>query len=69
MLMIYFLVKATICYTPYMGNDQKIEDIRLVLASDVSEAQRKYEMYWEKKCENHGDSYWIKMCDVQETII
>lgn len=66
--MMYFLIKADVIHTPYMGSDKIITDMRLVLAQDASDAERKYHRYWDAKCENYSDSYDVRNLQVMETI-
>jgi hypothetical protein len=68
MHMIHFLIKADVIHTPYMGDDKTIHDVRLVLAHDEADAERKYMRYWDLKCENYSDSYYVSNIQVLETI-
>jgi hypothetical protein len=66
--MIYFLLRADVIHTPYMGDDKTINDVRLVLAHDQADAERKYVAYWDAKCESYSDSYYVRNMQVMETI-
>lgn len=63
-----FLVRATIGRTEYMDDESRFEDIRLVKASDYSEAEEKYYSYWENKGSLYSTSYRVVEFDAQETI-
>jgi hypothetical protein len=64
----YFLIKADVCHTPYMGDEKVFSDVRLVLAQDESDAERKYHRYWDNKCDSYSDSYYVRNMKVLETI-
>lgn len=64
----YFLVKADVIHTPYMGDEKISPDVRLVWAEDESDAERKYHRYWDNKCESYSDSYYACNVKVLETI-
>ena len=64
----YFLVKATIHISQYMGNDTKEQDIRLVKAVDENEARIKYETYWTNKTDEYNVYYSVGYIEVMETI-
>ena len=66
--MMYFLLRADVIHTPYMGDDKTINDVRLVLAHDQADAERKYMRYWENQCEDYSDSYYVRSMQVVETI-
>lgn len=66
--MMYFLLRADVIHTPYMGDDKTINDVRLVLAHDQADAERKYMRYWDNKCEDYSDSYYVHSMQVVETI-
>ena len=66
--MIYFLIRADVIHTPYMGDDQVSQEVRLVLAHDRADAERKYIAYWDAKCESYSDSYYVRNMQVVETI-
>lgn len=64
----YFLLKADVVHTPYMGDDKTFSDVRLVWAHDQADAERKYMAYWDAKCESYSDSYYVRNMQVMETI-
>lgn len=66
--MIPFLVKAIIVVSPYMEDSYEIEDIRIVIATDIQEAHSKYCSYWESKDSEYGIHYYVD-AKVMETII
>jgi hypothetical protein len=64
----YFLVKATIHITEYMGKETKEQDIRLVKADIKNEALGKYEAYWSNKTDEYSVYYRVANVEVVETI-
>lgn len=64
----YFLVKATIHITQYMGKETKEQDIRLVKANSADEARLKYETYWTNKTHEYSVYYSVWYVEVMETI-
>jgi len=66
--MMYFLIKAQVTHTAYMAESKTINDVRLVLAHDQADAERKYRRYWENKCEDYSDSYYVLSMQIVETI-
>ncbi len=63
-----FLAQGSIRETLYMAQSTAFEDMRLVEADNVDEAERKYTTYWESKSEEHGDNYMVRRVVVTETI-
>jgi hypothetical protein len=66
--MIPYIVRGTVSITPYMGDTYEIDDIRIVVAKDVSEAYTKYQGYWESKNEEYSIYYSVD-CQVMETVL
>ena len=64
----YFLLKADVIHTPYMEDEKVFSDVRLVLAHDQADAERKYMRYWANQCEDYSDSYYVRSMQVVETI-
>ena len=62
-----FLVKGSIRYTPYMGDTEIFDDIRLVKANTATEAEEKYQSWWEAKSSEYSHSYWASS-EVLETV-
>ncbi len=56
--MTMFLVKGSVRYTPYMGDTTVFDDMRLVIAADAAEAERKYEAWWDAKSSDYSQSYY-----------
>ncbi len=67
-MMEYFLVKGTVFVTQYMGKTTNFEDIRLVKAHHWSEAQEKFEKYWENQTSEYSVYYRADGIEVLETI-
>jgi hypothetical protein len=65
----YFLVTGTVEKTPYMNDSQKYDDMRLVKAYSMIEAEQKYMMYWENQSEKYGTVYRAYGVDATETIV
>ena len=64
----YYLVKGTVYKTPYMGDEERHEDIRLVKANSAEEAEQKYADYWEKKTSEYS-IYYYATGFAEETIL
>lgn len=64
----YFLVRGTVYKTPYMGDEEIFDDIRLVKAETTEEAQQKYEDYWLAQTSEYS-VYYYATGYVEETII
>jgi len=54
----YFLVRGTVYKTPYIGEETSFEDIRLVKADSLEEAEQKYEDYWRSKTDEYSVYYY-----------
>ncbi len=65
--MIPFIVKGTVTVTPYGGDTYKLEDIRIVMATDTNEAYIKYQDYWQSRTEEYGIYYYANF-EVMETV-
>ena len=52
-----FLVKGVVYHTPYMGNERRFDDIRLVMAETARDAEEKYERWWRSKTDDYSDYY------------
>ena len=66
--MIPFIVRGTVLVTPYMLDTYEIEDIRIVIAKDASEAYTKYQDYWTSKNEEYS-IYYGPDGQVMETVL
>lgn len=64
----YFLVRGTVYMTPYMGDQTSFEDIKLVKANSVEEAEQKYEDYWRNKTDEYS-VYYHASGSAEETLI
>jgi hypothetical protein len=64
----YFLVNGKVYKTLYMGDETSFEDIRLVKANSLSEAERKYENFWEAKTSEYS-VYYRAYGVAQQTIV
>jgi len=53
----YFLVIGTVYRTYYMDEQTKFDDMRLVKAISVSEAERKYHEYWSGQTNEYSVYY------------
>jgi hypothetical protein len=53
----YFLVKGIVYKTFYMGEETRFDDIRLVKANSIEEAEQKYEDYWRNKTDEYSVYY------------
>lgn len=65
--MIPYIVKGTVSVTPYMGDTYEVDDIRIVVATDTTEAYTKYQDYWQRKTEEYS-IYYHADCEVMETL-
>ena len=63
-----FLVKGKVYKTLYMGDETSFEDIRLVKADSLGEAERKYQNYWEEQTSEYS-VYYHAYGEAQETIV
>ena len=52
-----YLVKGRVEKTEYEGEKTSFEDIRLVKANSVEEAEQKYEAYWDARSVEYGHYY------------
>ena len=52
-----YLVKGRVKKTEYEGEAEWFEDIRLVKANSIEEAEQKYEAYWEAQTVLYGHYY------------
>ena len=62
-----YLVRGTVTVSYYMGDTQKIEDMRLVRANDEEEARDKYTEYWDRKTSEYSVYYYADG-EVMETV-
>ena len=62
-----FLVKGIVYLTPYMGKERSFEDIRLVVAESATDAEEKFERWWENKT-NEYSVYYHAHGEALETI-
>lgn len=63
-----FIVRCNVIRKPYMGDNQIIDDVRLVIADNADEAKDKYEKWWHDKSEDYSVYYTAYGSSVTETI-
>jgi hypothetical protein len=66
--MIPYIVRGTVSVTVYEGDTYDVDDIRIVMAVDATEARDKYHDYWERKTVEYS-TYYHADGEVMETII
>jgi hypothetical protein len=62
-----YLVRGTVTVSYYMGDTQKVEDMRLVRADSEAEARDKYADYWDRKTSEYSVYYYADG-EVMETV-
>jgi hypothetical protein len=67
-MMNIYLVKGRVKKTEYEGEAEWFEEIRLVKANSIEEAEQKYEAYWEAKDVDYGHYYsvWGEVLEIVE---
>ena len=66
-MMNFYLVRGRVEKTEYEGEKTEFEDIRLVKANSIEEAEQKYEAYWEAQTVLYGH-YYIAYGTAMETV-
>jgi translation initiation factor 2 alpha subunit (eIF-2alpha) len=66
--MIPYIVFGSIHRMHYMGETEVFEDFRIVMAENETEANEKYQDFWDKKSQDYGVSY-AAYGEVRETIL
>jgi hypothetical protein len=58
-IMTPFLVDATVYETPYMGDTRSFSDLRIVMANSATDAEQKFEDFWNYKSSDYSVSYRV----------